>query len=190
MPKSTAVWGWVWLYPFSKPSGFFLGSYIFLKTLLLSPTISSSCCDPVSDWKVVHGWAALQRGPDETVPFSHFSLHWNGISSQGSPKVCGGLAFTCVLCLPLFHCLQLSDFSPSPPQPYFLQLFCLLMAPQAYYHSLSSQINNPLSCPRAFAHAIANPQHVSSSSPHRAQPSSADLEWTLQWGFQSSLGSS
>lgn len=115
MPKSTAVWEWVWLYPFSKPSGFFLGSYIFLKTPLLSPTIPFSCCYPVSDSKVVHGWTALQRGPDETVPFSHFSLHWNGISSQGSPKVCSGLALMRVFCLSPFHCLQLSDFSPSPP---------------------------------------------------------------------------
>lgn len=143
------------------------------KPPLLSPTIPSSCCDPVSDWKVVHGWAALQCGPDETVPFSHFSLHWNGISSRVALR----FAVVWLLCVSSIFPTSTVSSCPIlalPPQPYFLQLFCLLMAPQAYYHSLSSRINDSLSCRRAFVHAIANPQR-SSSSPHRAQPSSADL---------------
>lgn len=114
MPKSTAVWGWVWLYPFSKPSGFFLGSYIFLKTSASFPNDSILLLWS-SEWLEGCPWLNCSTAWswwDCALQSLLLALEWDFI--QGSPKVCSGLAFTCVLCPPPFHCLQLSDFSPSP----------------------------------------------------------------------------
>lgn len=118
MPKSMAVWGWVWLYAFSKP-GFFLGSYIFMKTPLLSPMVSSTCCYPVSDSKValielLYSVVLMRLCPSVT---SHCTRM--GFSSYGSPKVCSGLALMCVLCLISFHFLQQSDFYRFPSSTAF-----------------------------------------------------------------------